>query len=319
MDEGRDMNWSRRRFVGTGIATAVALGLGRHAIAAADAALPGQALITRPIPATGEQLPVIGLGTNAFGVSDPAEYAARRDVLARMPALGGRLVDTARAYGDSEVVIGRAVTEIGNRTQLFIASKTPISGDVSGGTAVVDESFKRLQVDTIDLMQIHNLHGIDVLMPILLEMKAAKRIRYVGMSTSRDEQYPALLEALARYAVDFVQVDYSIANRSSAERVLPHAQEKGLAVLVNMPFGGRRDGNIFPRVRGKDLPAWSADADIGSWAQFFLKYVVSHPAVTCVIPGTTKVSHLEDNQLAARGRLPDAAMRTRMQEFWDAT
>ncbi len=317
MDDRRDMNWSRRRFVGAGIATAMALGLGRHATAA-ETATPGLALITRPIPATGEQLPVVGLGTNAFGVSGPTEYAARRDVLARMPELGGRLVDTARAYGESEVVIGRALAELGNRGRLFIATKTPISGDVSGGSAVVEESFKRLQVDTIDLTQIHNLHGVDTLMPILQEMKAGKRIRYVGMSTSRDDQYPALLDALGRHAVDFVQVDYSIANRSAAERLLPYAQENGIAVLVNMPFGGRRDGNLFPQVKGKDLPAWCAEADIGSWAQFFLKYVISHAAVTCAIPGTTKVSHLEDNQRAARGRLPDAEMRRRMEQFWDA-
>lgn len=318
MDDRRDMHWSRRHFVGTGIATAVALGLGRHAVAAAEPATPGLALITRLIPATGEQIPVVGLGTNAFGVSEPEDYAARRDVLARMPELGGRLVDTARAYGESEVVIGRALAEIGNRARLFIASKTPISGDVTSGAAVVEESFKRLQIDTIDLMQIHNLHGVDTLLPILQQMKAGKRIRYVGMSTSRDDQYPALLQALGRHAVDFVQVDYSIANRSAAERVLPYAQENGIAVLVNMPFGGRRDGNLFPQVKGKDLPAWCADADIGSWAQFFLKYVISHPAVTCVIPGTTKVSHLEDNQRAARGRLPDAGMRRRMEQFWDA-
>jgi aryl-alcohol dehydrogenase-like predicted oxidoreductase len=307
--------WSRRAFVATGIGGAVTLALGRSALAAEPAAT--AAAITRPVPSTGERLPVIGLGTNAYGVSNPAEYAARREVLQKMPELGGKVVDTARAYGESEVVIGRALKELGNRDRLFIASKTPIGGDVSGGRSVVEESFKRLQVETLDLMQIHNLHGLDVLMPILFEMKAEKRIRYVGMSTSTDEQYEAFLAGLARHPVDFLQVDYSIANRNAAERILPLAQDKGIAVLVNMPFGGRRGGNLFPQVRERALPDWAAEADIGSWAQFFLKYVVSHPAVTCAIPGTTKASNLADNQGAGRGRLPDAAMRKRMEEFWD--
>ena len=137
------------------------------------------------------------------------------------------------------------------------------------------------------------------------------------MSTSSDSQYPAFLEGLARYPVDFLQVDYSIGNRTAAERILPFAQEKGIAVLVNMPLGGRR-GPMFGQVRNKAVPDWAREADIHSWAQFFLKYVVSHPAVTCAIPGTTKVKHLVDNQQAGRGRLPDASMRQRMEAFWDA-
>jgi len=318
MQETRDNGWSRRRFVLTGLATPVALMSGRTSFAAAQELAADTIPITRAIPSTGERLPVIGLGTNAYGVSDAEEYAARREVLARMPGLGGSVVDTARGYGESEVVIGRAVAELGNRERLFIASKTPMSGDVTAGSSVVEESFRRLSVEMIDLMQIHNLHGVEVLMPILLQMKAGKHIRYVGMSTSQDAQYPALLEALERYPVDFVQVDYSIANRSAAASVLPYARDKGLGVLVNMPFGGRRDGNLFQKVRGRALPEWAAEAGIATWAQFFLKYVVSHPAVTCAIPGTTKASHLEDNQAAGRGRLPDASMRSRMESFWDA-
>ena len=252
---------------------------------------------------------------SAYGVTDPAEYAARKEVLEKMPGLGGTVVDTARAYGDSELVIGRAMKELGNRDRFFLASKTPISGDVSGGRSVVEESFKRLQVETLDLMQIHNLHGLDALMPILVEMKAEKRIRYVGMSTSSDEQYEAFLAGLARYPVDFLQVDYSIANRNAAERILPFAQEKGIAVLINMPFGGRRGGNLFPQVRERALPEWAKEADIGSWAQFFLKYVVSHPAVTCAIPATSRVDHMAENMGALYGPLPDRTMRARMVRY----
>ncbi len=304
---------SRRTFVAAGVGAGASLVLG----SLTHAASPPAPLITRPIPSTGERLPVIGLGTNAYGVTDPAEYAARKEVLEKMPGLGGTVIDTAHGYGDSELVIGRALEELGNRDRFFIASKTPIRGDVSGGRSLVEESFTRLQVGTLDLMQIHNLHGLDTFMPVLQEMKAAKRIRYVGMSTSMDGQYPDFLAALERHPVDFLQVDYSVGNRSAAERVLPFAQEKGIAVLVNMPLGGRR-GPMFGQVRGREVPEWAKEADIASWAQFFLKYVVSHPAVTCAIPGTTKVSHLVDNQHAGRGRLPDAAMRKRMEEFWDA-
>ncbi len=306
---------TRRDFLAGGLAGAAALAFGRPATSGEDAV--GGELITRPVPSTGERLPVIGLGTNAYGVSDPAGYATRREVLEQMPGLGGTVIDTAFGYGDSELVIGRALKELGNRSRFFLATKTPMRGDLSGAAGFVEESFRRLQVETLDLVQIHNLHGLDVFMPILLELKAAKRIRYVGMSTSSDSQYPAFLEALARYPVDFLQVDYSVGNRTAADRILPLAQEKGIAVLVNMPLGGRR-GPMFGQVRDKAAPEWAGEADIHSWAQFFLKYVVSHPAVTCSIPGTTKLKHLVDNQGAGRGRLPDAAMRKRMEAYWDA-
>ena len=305
---------TRREVLAAGLAGALGFTLGGAATAAGA---PAGELITRPVPSTGERLPVIGLGTNAYGVSDPAEYAARREVLEQMPALGGTVVDTAYGYGDSELVIGRALKELGNRDRLFIATKTPIRGELVDASGLVEESFRRLQVEVLDLVQVHNLHGLDAFMPILLELKAAKRIRYVGMSTSSDSQYPAFLEGLARHPVDFLQVDYSVGNRTAAEKILPFAQEKGIAVLVNMPLGGRR-GPMFGQVKDREVPDWAKEADIHSWAQFFLKYVVSHPAVTCAIPGTTKVKHLLDNQQAGRGRLPDAAMRKRMEEYWDA-
>jgi len=317
-DERQHPDWSRRRFLATGVAASASALLGGTPFPAQGRVAADGDAITRPIPSTGEPLPVIGLGTNAYGVSDPAEYAARKAVLARMPELGGSVVDTASAYGDSELVIGRALAELGNRDRLFLATKTPIGGEVTGASDLVEVSFRRLQVGTIDLVQIHNLHGLDAFMPVLLELKAAKRIRYVGMSTSRDDQYDGLVAALERYPVDFLQVDFSIGNRNAEERILPFAHQQGLAVLVNMPFGGRRDRNLFPQVQGRALPDWAAEVDVSSWAQFFLKYVVSHPAVTCAIPGTTKVAHLEDNQAAGRGRLPDADLRRRMEALWES-
>lgn len=309
---------SRRQAMTAGILAGVGAAMFRSSGAGATAAreLP---LITRPIPSTGERLAAVGLGTNRYSVSAPDELAARREVLRRLPELGAAVVDTARAYGQSETVIGRLVAEIGNRSQLFLATKTPIRGDVSQGDAVVAESLRRLQTETVDLMQLHNLHGVDELVPVLRGWKDRGRIRYVGVTTSSAFQYERMMTAMRRHPFDFIQVDYSIANRRAAEQVLPLAQERGMAVLVNMPFGGPRGGNLFARLADRALPGWAEEIDAQSWAEVLLKYCISHPAVTCAIPGTTQVRHLEMNLRAARGRLPDAALRRRMEQFWDAT
>jgi aryl-alcohol dehydrogenase-like predicted oxidoreductase len=169
-------------------------------------------------------------------------------------------------------------------------------------------------------MQIHQMAGLDALMPVFLKAKEAGRIRYIGISTSSDNQYDVLMNAMRTHPLDFVQVDYSIANRNAAERVLPLAEERRIGVLINVPFGGRGQGaaSTFARVKGRPLPDWAAEFDATTWAQVFLKYIVSHPAVTVAIPGTTQVTNLEDNQGAGRGRLPDAAMRQRIEQFWDS-
>lgn len=280
---------------------------------------PGSALITKAIPASGERIPVIGLGTNQYGVHTAEEMAPLQEVLETMVNLGGSVVDTARAYGRSEEVIGELMQRLRNRGRLFISTKTPIGGELRPPAVEIQAAFDRLKVDTIDLVFIHNLHGLDHFMPALLDARAKGRIRYVGMSTSTDEQYPAMMEGMRRYPLDFIQVDYSIANRNAAEAMLPLAQERGMAVLANSPFGGRRGAAaIFGRVTDRPLPAFAAELDAASWAQFFLKYVVSHPAVTAAIPGTVRVKYVIDNQGAGRGRLPDAAMRQEMERFWDA-
>jgi len=279
----------------------------------ADQALP---LITRAVPSSGEELPVIGVGTNAFGTDDLETLARIRSVLEQLPALGGRVVDTAQSYGTSEAVIGRLVQGIGNREALFLATKTASQGSVS--MADIDAAFVRLGTSKIDLLQVHNFNETDAVIPKLLELKAEGRIRYVGCSTSRDRQYADLMAAMQKYPLDFIQVDYSIDNRSAADEVLPLATDRSVAVLGNMPFGGRRNAaSTFSRVAEVDLPDWAATIDVTSWAQFFLKYVVSHPAMTVAIPGTTKPHHLEDNLGAARGRLPDAHMRREMERYWD--
>jgi aryl-alcohol dehydrogenase-like predicted oxidoreductase len=274
--------------------------------------------ITRAIPSSGEKLPVIGLGTNNYSPTTPEERAARREVLERMPELGGTVVDTAPGYRQSETVLGELMAEIGNRQRFFLATKvTAPEGDAKRGAAMIEESFRRLRTDRFDLMQVHNLDGVDVMMPALLEGKKAGRFRYIGITTSNTEAHGRMAEYMRAHPLDFIQVDYSIDNRAAAERVLPLAQERRIAVLVNMPLGGRRDGNLLRRLGDKPLPPWAAEIDATSWAQALLKYVVSHPAVTCAIPGTTKLTHLTDNQAAGRGRLPDAALRKRMEQWWE--
>ena len=309
---------SRRAAVKTGAAAAAGLVIGRSLAAAQNS----QSLrpITKPIPSTGEQLPVIGLGTNAYSANTAEQMVPLREVLDRMPQVGGKLVDTARVYGRSEAVIGEIVQGLGNRKQLFIATKTPMFGDFSNPQAAFDVSFQSLRTDVIDLMQIHMMAGLVELMPVFEKAKKAGRIRYTGISTSEDNQYDALTAAMKTYPIDFIQVDYSLGNRNAAERVLGLAQERKMAVLINVPFGGRGRGAaaMFSRVSGKPLPDWAAEFDATSWAQVFLKYVVSHPAVTVAIPGTTQRRNMEDNQGAGRGRLPDAAMRRRIEQHWDS-
>ncbi len=299
-----------RRVAMGGLAAGIGLTLSGSLLAADTAPV-----ITKAIPRTAERLPVIGLGTNAYSVSAPEELAARREVLQKFPVLGAKVVDTARAYGESEVVIGKLVASLGIRDQLFLATKTSARGDIPPGDGELEAALHRLQTDRLDLLQVHNFHAVDQLLPRLREWQQAGKVRYIGVTTSTDDQYPHMIEVLKTFPLDFIQVDYSLDNRGAADRILPLAQDKGVGVLVNMPLGGRR-GSLMSRLADKPLPPWSGELGVTSWAQLLLKYAVSHPAVTVAIPGTTKLKHLEDNQLAARGQLPDAAQRRRMEQYW---
>ena len=308
-----------RRFVlqATGAVVGVGLLTARASLSAAADSLP---LIKKPIPSSKEMVPVVGLGTNNFDVGEPADLAARKEVLQGMPGLGGSVVDTAPLYGRSEAVIGNLVAELGNRDRLFFATKV-MSRDSDGadGKASIEESFRRLRTERIDLMQVHNLAGVEQLIPVLQALKQAKRIRYFGITTSNPAQHPQMMELMKRFPLDFIQVDYSIDNREVANSVLPLALERHVGVLINSPLGGRRGAaSVFSRVANRPLPDWAAAIDAQSWAQVFLKYVVSHPAVTCALSGTTQLKHLDDNLRGARGRMPDAAMRVRMEKYWDS-
>ena len=308
--------FSRRDLLRFGVVAATGLSVSRSIAATPGGQSP--ALTMKAIPASGEKIPVVGLGTNGYSVSDPAELAARRAVVKRMAELGASVIDTAPAYGESEVVLGGFLAQLGIRGQMFVATKiTAREGDENPGRAMFENSLKRLQTDRIDLLQVHSLAGIDLLVPVLKDWKAARRVRYLGATTSHGEQHADLLAAMNRHPLDFIQVNYSLGDRAAADRILPLAAERGIAVLVNLPFGGRR-GSLFKHSSGKPLPAYAAELGMASWGQFFLKYVVSHPAVTCAIPGTTQISHFDDNIGAARGALPDAGQRKQMEATWDA-
>lgn len=313
--QGRPFGLIDRR---TAIQLAMASGI-TTSLVRGDALLAANALLQRRIPSSGEGLPAIGVGTNNYSPTTTEERAARRAVLERLTDSGLRVIDTAPLYRESERVIGELLADIGNRPKAFLATKVTAPNKTrEEGVASMDESMRRLRTDFIELMQVHNLIGTEVLLPLIREWIAAKRVRYVGITTSRDEQYSEIARLMRTESLDFVQVDYSIGNRGAAEQLLPLAAERGIATLINLPFGGRRDGNLFSRVRGQPLPDWATEFEARSWGQFFLKYVLSHPAVTCAIPGMTKVANLEDNLGAAQGRLPDAAMRKRMEAFWDS-
>ena len=314
MSTTHSRNLSRRAVLAGGLAAGAGLAFGSR-VALAQATPSSLPLITKPIPSTGEKLPVVGIGTNQYSVAGAADLAARRDVLDHLPKLGGKLVDTAYRYGDAELVIGKLVRELGNRNDLFIATKTAPPNEVPTRQAL-EQAFNRLQMQKIDLVQIHSFRGTDELLPLLAEAKQAGKVRYIGVTTSSDSQYPEMLEALNKRKLDFIQVDYSLENQG-AEKILQLAQDKGVAVLINVPLGGRGAG-LLAKANGKPLPEWArSELDVTSWAQLLLKYTIAHPAVTVVIPGTTKLTHLQDNQLAGRGRLPDAAQRKKIEQYWE--
>ena len=308
---------TRRGALKLGLVAGAGLTLDRLTLRAEEsAALP---LIAKSIPGSGRKIPVIGLGTNQYGVSTEEELAPRREVLRQFPKLGLSLIDTAPGYGKSEEVLGKLIAELGIRDQLFIATKvTADGGDVKKGIEMLEESFKRLQTKHIELVQVHSLRGWEVLLPLLRDWKKEGRISHYGVTTSDDKQYPELIKILDKEELDFVQFDYSVGNRNAEEKILPLVAEKRIASLVNMPFGGRRGPAIIAKTAGKPLPDFAKEINATSWAQILLKYVVSHPAVTAAIPGTTKLKHMEDNAAAARGVLPDAGMRKRIEEAFAA-
>ena len=275
-------------------------------------------LVTKPIPSSGERLPVIGIGTaRRYDVTaSEATLAPLLEVVRNFSRMGGKMIDTAPAYGSAEPVVGTLVARAGNRKQLFVATKVGRGGQgVQAGRAEMAQSLEQLKVDKVDLMQVHNLSGVDQMLPVLHEWKEAGKTRYVGVTCTSEGQYPQLERLLREQRMDFVQVDYAIDNREVEQRILPLAQERGVAVITALPFGR---GRVFQALGKQPIPGWAQELGIRTWAQFALKYIVSHPAVTVAIPGTAKLEYLTDNLGAARGPMPDAAARRRMAALVDA-
>lgn len=268
------------------------------------------ARVEKAIPSSGEVLPVIGMGSwLTFDVGNlPGERTQRMQVLEAFFALGGRLIDSSPMYGRAEEVIGEGLARLGRPPQLFAASKVWTPGRWLG-VQQMEASQRLWGVECFDLMQVHNLLDWEVHLETLQEWKAAGRIRYLGVTTSHGRRHAELERIMRSHPLDFVQLTYNIRDREAEQRLLPLARERGMAVIANRPFGG---GGLFRTVRGEMLPPWAAEAGCASWAQFFLRYAVSHPAVTCAIPATSQAAHMTDNMGAALSPLPEPALRERM-------
>ncbi|NBC23315.1 MAG: aldo/keto reductase [Gammaproteobacteria bacterium] len=289
----------------------IALGAAAGGSLLLPAMLPAAAtVLRRAIPSSGEPLPVVGLGTS--GVFDveatPENLAARREIVTAMVEHGASVIDTSPMYGRAEAVVGRVVEDLGVREQIFYATKVWTRGR-DQGLAQMEESFRLLRTDTIDLMQVHNLVDTQTQLASIRELQDAGRVRYSGITHYRVSEHDDLADVIEAERPDFVQVNYSITTRAAEDRLLPLAADRGVAVIVNRAF---EDGSLFRAVRGREVPKWAVEAGMESWGQFFLKYVLAHPAVTCVIPGTSKPRHMRDNLGAGTGPMPDAALRRRM-------
>ena len=284
---------------------------------AAGAVLPGHARaqdpITKPIPSTGERLPAVGLGSwITFNVGNDAklkdECAA---VIAAFFAAGGRMIDCSPMYASSQPTIGYGLKKLGYPEALFSAEKVWISNPASG-PGQIEQSRSLWGVKRFDLMQVHNLLSWEQHLHTLFAMKADGKLRYVGITTSEGRRHRDIERIMASQPIDFVQVTYNLLDREVEARILPLARERGIAVIINRPF---REGQLLRQIERKPLPAWAAETGAASWAQFILKFIVSHPAVTCVIPATTRVDHVRENMAAATGTLPDEGLRRRMADY----
>lgn len=306
------MDVHRRTMIKAGLALGATMLLPR-----AGQSAQAQPLIQKKIPSSGESIPIIGIGTarRYEEVKTDAEKAPLRETIRQFQALGGKVIDSSPSYGTAEAVVGELADGLKIRDSLFLATKVSLRKvGREEGIAQIEQSFKRLRANKIDLLAVHNLRDTDTQLRTLREMKQAGRIRYVGITTSFDNQYGEFEQVIKKETLDFIQVDYALDNRDAGERIIPLAGDRGMAVMINLPFGR---GRLFKAVQGKRLPEWAGEFDCQSWPQFFLKYIVSHPAITCAVPGMARPEYVVDNLGAARGRLPDGAARRKMEQFID--
>ena len=305
---------SRRTYLKLAMAAGASLAMRPGLLWAEDRKLE---LITRPIPSTGERLPGVGLGSSASFSSTARreDFEALREVLAALVKEGGSVFDTAPSYGASEEVAGKIANELGIVDKLFWATKLNVAGwggrtaNLEEARAQVETSFERIGKNPIDLIQVHNMADIPNQLGLLKELRAGGRVRYIGVTTTFQRQYEGLETVMKNEPIDFIGVDYAVDNLTMEKRILPLAKDKGIAVLIYAPFGRAR---LWDKVKGKELPDWAAEFDAHSWAQFFLKFVLSHPVVTAATPATSKARHMIDNMGGAMGALPDEALRKRM-------
>jgi diketogulonate reductase-like aldo/keto reductase len=301
------MHMTRRQFVqGATIATIAAAAAPGHSAEEASA------VITRPIPSSGEAVPLIGLGSwITFNVGDDRQL--QDECAAVMQAFfeaGGRLIDSSPMYGSAQPTIGYGLQKLGGPKRLFAADKVWTAD--ADGAAQIERTREACGVQRFDLLQVHNLLAWEAHLPLLFRMKEEGRLRYVGITTSHGRRHDDVEAVMKAHPIDFVQITYNVLDRGVEERILPLAQERGIAVIVNRPF---RQGELTRNLAGEELPTWARDAGAKSWAQLLLKFIISHPAVTCAIPATTRVDHVRENLAAATGPLPDEAMRRRIAEY----
>lgn len=305
----KTVNISRRQFMGMAGMLTAGLVLPSGVFASSEQ-------ILKTIPKTGEKLPAIGMGTSrTFDASGNTELLARLQQVTRtFFAMGGGMIDSSPMYGSAQEVIGQLLPEVRGEKNLFAATKVWIDGKKEG-IEQMERSRRQWGIKRFDLMQIHNLVDWETHLETLKQMKSDGEIRYIGITTSHGRFHSQLKDLLKKHDFDFVQLSYNIGNRSVESPLLSIAQEKGIAVIVNRPY---QRGNLFRSVKGKPLPAWAQEFDCSSWGQYFLKFVISHPAVTCAIPATTRVKHMKDNMQAGRGRLPTAKQRTQMISYFES-
>jgi diketogulonate reductase-like aldo/keto reductase len=301
----RDATLSRRTLLSSLVAAGAA-----SVLRPLNAAAPPRLLLTRPIPSSGETVPLVGLGSwITFNVGDdPVARDSCADVMRAFFHDGGRLIDSSPMYGSSQEVIGYGLRKLGKPSQLFSADKVWISSG-GRGPSQIEDSRRHWDIPRFDLLQVHNVLSWEEHLPTLLSMKAAGRLRYVGITTSEGRRHAEIERIMRSHPLDFVQVTYNILDREVEERILPLARERKIAVITNRPF---RQGPLIRSVERHPLPAWAREIDCANWAQLLLKFIVSHPAVTCAIPATSRVDHVRENLGSAYGRLPDEAMRRRM-------
>jgi aryl-alcohol dehydrogenase-like predicted oxidoreductase len=311
---------TRREWLGLTLGASAALTLNPSLLRALAAR---HGVLTRPIPSTGEELPLIGLGSSATfsQVARSEDVSALREVLRALVDHGGTVFDTAPSYGASEEVAGGIARELGITDRVFWATKVNVvsrgesSADPAAARAQIEDSFRKLHTDVIDLIQVHNLADVPTQLGILKELKGEGRVRYIGVTTTSAQRYGDLADVMRNEPIDFIGVDYAIDNRRVEETILPLAAERDIAVMVYLPFGRAR---LWNRVAGRDVPEWAAEFGAGSWAQFFLKFIAAHPAVTVITPATSQARHMVDNMGAAMAPLPDEDTRRRMIQLVDS-